>query len=73
MGDFWKNMNFYLLLKKNMSKNIGKNVSSKYSQKTLYHAKKSVTDVLKTTSKIVIQKTAEATDNLIGNKTEKII
>ena len=56
-----------------MSKNIGKNVSSKYSQKTLYHAKKSVTDVLKTTSKIVIQKTAEATDNLIGNKTEKII
>ena len=55
-----------------MSKNIGKNVSSKFSQKTLYHAKKSVTDALKTTSKIVIQKTAEA-DDLIGNKTENKI
>ena len=56
-----------------MSKNIGKNVSSKFSQKTLYHAKKSVTDALKTTSKIAIQKTAEATDDLIGNKIENKI
>ena len=45
-----------------MNKNIGKNASGKYSQKPLHHAKKSVTDALKTSSKIVIQKTAETTD-----------
>ena len=45
-----------------MGKNIGeivsKNLSSKYSQKLFDHAEKSATDVLKTTSKRVIQKTA---------------
>ena len=34
---------------KNVAKNISKNISSKYSQKLLDHAKKSATDVLKTT------------------------
>ena len=57
---------------KNMSKNIGKNISKnlsgKYSQKLLDYAKKSATDPLKTSSKIVIQKTTEATGDLIGNK-----
>ena len=53
---------------KNIGKNINKNLSGKYSQKHLDHPKQSATDELKTTSKIVIQKTAEATGDLIGNK-----
>ena len=40
----------------------------KYSQKLLDHAKQSTADALKTTSKRVIQKTAEAASDLIGNK-----
>ena len=47
---------------------ISKNLSDKYSKKLLDHAKQSVTDVPKTSTKRVIQKTAEATGNLIGNK-----
>ena len=42
-------------------------MSGKYSQKLFDHAKQSATDGLKTTSKTVIQKTAEATGDLIGN------
>ena len=38
-------------------------------QKLLDHAKKSATYALKTSSKRVTQKTAEATGDLIGNKT----
>ena len=60
---------------KNIGKNISKNVSGKYSpgmlamcQKLLDHAKKPATDSLKTSSKRFIQKTAEATGYLIGNK-----
>ena len=53
---------------KNMGKNVSKNVICKYSQKPLDHAKKSAADALKSSSKIVIQKTAEATEDLIGNK-----
>ena len=49
---------------RNMGKNIGKiiskNLSRKYSQKPLDHAKQSATDALKTASKRVIQKPAEA-------------
>ena len=53
-----------------MGRNIGKNVSKgrKYSQKLLCHAKQSATDALKMSSKRVIQKTVEATDDFIGNK-----
>ena len=51
---------------KNIDKNISKNLSSKYSQKLLDHAKQSASDTLKTTSKRVIQETAEATGDLIG-------
>ena len=36
--------------------------------KSFDHAKRSTTDSLKISSKRVIQKTAEATDDLIGNK-----
>ena len=52
----------------NMGKNISKNISSKYSQKLLDLAKKSPTDALKNDSTRAIQKTAEATVDLIGNK-----
>ena len=38
----------------NIGKNISKNLSGKYSQKLLDYAKKSATDVLKTSSKRVI-------------------
>ena len=63
-------MDFCLLLKiwvKNIGKNINKNVSGKYGQK-LDHAKNFATDSIKTVSKGVIQKTEEATNDLIGNK-----
>ena len=53
---------------KNIGKNISKNVSAKYSQKLLDHAKQSAADAFKTTSKKEIQKRAEATWDLIGNK-----
>ena len=52
----------------NIGKNISKNLSCKYSQKLLGHAEKSATDAVKTNSKKVIQKTSEATVDLIGNK-----
>ena len=50
------------------AKNMGKNVSNKYGQKLLDSAKKSTADAIKTISKRAIQKTAEATGDLIGNK-----
>ena len=43
-------------------------MSGKYSQKLFDHGKNSSTDAPKTSSKRVIQKTAEATGDLIGNK-----
>ena len=52
---------------------MGKSLSNRYGQKLLDSAKKSTTDAIKTASKRAIQKTAEATDDLIGNKiAEKI-
>ena len=50
------------------AKNIGRNLSNKYGQKLLDSAKKSTTDAIKTASKRAIQKTAEATGDLISNK-----
>ena len=50
------------------AKNMGKSLTNKYSQKLLDSAKKSTTDAIKTASKRAIQKTAEATRDLIGNK-----
>ena len=50
------------------AKNMGKILSNKYDQKLLDSAKKPTTDAIKTASKKVIQKTAEATGDLIGNK-----
>ena len=58
------------------AKNIGKSLSNKYAatsatnvaQKLLNSAKKSTTDAIRTASKRVIQKIAEAAGDLIGNK-----
>ena len=47
---------------------MGTHLSNKYGETFLDTAKKSTTDAIKTTSKRVIQKTAEATGYLIGNK-----
>ena len=47
---------------------MGKRLSSKYGQKLLDSTKKSTTDAIKTASKRAIQKPAEATGDLIGNK-----
>ena len=56
---FKKNYGF-LSSAKNMGKNFGKDInrilSGKYSQKRLDHAKKSVTDALKTDPRKVVQK-----------------
>ena len=50
------------------AKNMGKSVSNKYDQKLLDSANKSTTDAIETASKRAIQKTAEETGDLIGNK-----
>ena len=47
---------------------MGKNLSNKYGQKLIYSAKKSTADAIETASKRAIQKTEEATGDLIGNK-----
>ena len=52
---------------------MAKDLSNKYSQTLFDSAKNSTIDAIKTASKRAIQKTAEATDDLIGNKiAEKI-
>ena len=48
--------------------NMGKNLSNKYGQKPFDSTKKSRADAIKTASKREIQKTAEATGDLIGSK-----
>ena len=50
------------------AKNMGKGLSNKYRQKLLDNAKKSITDAIKTESKREIQKIAEGTGDLTGNK-----
>ena len=50
------------------AKNVGNNLSTKYGQKIIDTTKKSAMDAIKTASKRTIQKTAEATGDLIGNK-----
>ena len=50
------------------SKNMGKGLSNKFGQKLLDSANKSTTDAIKTASKTAIQKTAEATRDLVGSK-----
>ena len=55
-------------MSKTFGKNISKNLRGTYNQKLLDHNKKSAADPLKTASKRVVQKTAEAARHLIGNK-----
>ena len=50
------------------AKDIGKSLSNKHGQKLFDSAKTSTIDAIKTASKRAIQKTAEATGDLIGNK-----
>ena len=52
-----------------LAKNMGKSLNNKYGLKHLDSARKSITDAIKTASKGAIQKTVEATFDLIGNKT----
>ena len=52
----------------NNATKVAKSMSNKYSQKLLDSAEKSITDAINTASKRVIQKTAETTGDLIGNK-----
>ena len=47
---------------------MGKSLSNKYGQKRIDSAKRSTADAIKTASKRAIQKRAEATGDLIGNK-----
>ena len=53
---------------KNIGKSVSKNWSNKYIQKRFDHAKESAIDALETTSKVVIQKTAEPAVDSIGNE-----
>ena len=50
------------------AKNMGKLLSNKYGRKRLDSAEKPTIDAIKTASKRAIQKKAEATGDLIGNK-----
>ena len=50
------------------AKSMGKSLSNKYGQKILDSTKKSTIDAIKTASKRAIQKIAEATGDLSGNK-----
>ena len=48
-------------------KNIGRNLSNKYGQKLVDTANKSETDSFKIASRRAIQKTSEASGDLVGN------
>ena len=61
----------FLSFAKNMGRHankVAKILSNKYGQKLLDSAKKSTTDAIKRASKRTIQKTAEATGDLMSNK-----
>ena len=56
------------------SMSFARSMSNKYGKKLVGTAKRSATDAIKTASERAIQKTAEATGDLIGNKiVDKII
>ena len=59
----WKEYGFL-----SFAKIIGKILSSKFVQKLFHIAKKTAIDAIKSNAKILIEKTAEATADLIGNK-----
>ena len=53
------------------AKDIGKHLGNEYGKKVLDNAKKSTTDAIKNASKRAIQKTAEATGDLMNKKYQK--
>ena len=61
-------MSFAKNISKNIGKNRRKNLNGKYSHRLLDHSKQSATDTFKTSSKAVIQKSAEDIGDLIRNK-----
>ena len=67
-GNGFRFLSFAKYMDKNIGKNISKYMSGKYSHKCLDHTKLSTVDTLKTVSKRTIQKTAEGTGDLFGNK-----
>ena len=64
-------MDFYLFARNlgTHTTKVAKNLNNKCGQKLPNYAKKSATDALKIASKRAIQKTAEATGDLVGNTT----
>ena len=56
------------MLKDTVSCCLSENLGDKYGKKLMGTATKTRIDLAKTTSKRVVQKTAEATRDLIGNK-----
>ena len=70
--DMWLYVKGYGFL--SFATNMGKSLSNKHGQKLLDSAKRSTADATKTASKREIQKSAETTGYLIGNKiADKII
>ena len=61
-------MSFAKNIGNSICKIISKGLKDRYSQTVLDHTKQTATDVFKTASKRAIQKTAEASVDLIGNK-----
>ena len=61
-------LSFAKKLVKYIDEYLNKCLSGKYSQKRFDQAKQSATDASKTSSERVVQKTAEATSDLIGNE-----
>ena len=59
----------FLSFEKNMGQSLRESLNSKHGQNILYTTKMLATDVLKTVSQNEIQKAAEATGDLVGNKT----
>ena len=57
-----------IYVKGNGSMSFARSMSNKYGKKLVGTAKRSATDAIKTASERAIQKTAEATGDLIGNK-----
>ena len=58
---------------RDIGKNVIENLSGKYSKKRLADAKQSATELPKTSSKSAIQKTVEATSDLIGIKVANVV
>ena len=70
---YWIFFFFSLNMGRDIGKNVIENLSGKYSKKLLADAKQSATELPKTSSKSAIQKTVEATSDLIGIKVANVV